>query len=75
MRQSRRMSFLESLTNVAVGYGVAVTAQIAVFPMFGLEVSLSDNLVIGAIFTGISILRSYTLRRIFEEIRVRKVWG
>ncbi len=75
MRQSRRMSFLESLTNVAVGYGVAVTAQIAVFPLFGLEVSLSDNLVIGAIFTGISILRSYTLRRIFEEIRVRKVWG
>ena len=75
MRQSRRMSFLESLTNVAVGYGVAVTAQIAVFPLFGLEVSLSDNLVIGAIFTGISILRSYALRRIFEEIRVRKVWG
>lgn len=75
MRQSRRMSFLESLTNVAVGYGVAVTAQIAVFPLFGLEVSLSDNLVIGAIFTGISILRSFTLRRIFEEIRVRKVWG
>jgi len=75
VRQSRRMSFLESLTNVAVGYGVAVTAQIAVFPMFGLEVSLSDNLVIGAIFTAISILRSYTLRRIFEEIRVRKVWS
>jgi len=75
VRQSRRMSFLESLTNVAVGYGVAVTAQIAVFPLFGLEVSLSDNLVIGAIFTGISILRSYTLRRIFEEIRVLKVWG
>ncbi len=75
MKQSKRMSFLESLINVAVGYGVAVTAQIAVFPLFGLEVSLSDNLVIGAIFTGISILRSYTLRRIFEEIRVRKVWG
>ena len=75
MKQSKGMSFLESLTNVAVGYGVAVTAQIAVFPLFGLAVSLSDNLVIGAIFTGISILRSYTLRRIFEEIQVRKVWG
>lgn len=74
MRQSRRMSFLESLTNVAVGYGVAVTAQIAVFPLFGLYVPLADNLMIGAIFTAISILRSYTLRRIFEEIRVRKVW-
>ena len=75
MKQSRRMSFMESLTNVAAGYGVAVTAQIAVFPMFGMDVSLSDNLVIGAIFTGISILRSYTLRRLFEAIRVRKVWS
>lgn len=75
MRQSRRMSFLESLINVAVGYGVAVTAQIAVFPLFGLHVPLADNLMIGAIFTAISILRSYTLRRIFEEIRVRKVWS
>lgn len=69
MRQSRRMSFLESLTNVAVGYGVAVTAQIAVFPLFGLHVPLADNLMIGAIFTVISILRSYSLRRLFEMIR------
>ena len=65
---------IESLTNVAVGYGVAVTTQIMIFPMFGLEVPLADNLAIGAIFTGISIVRSYTLRRVFEEIRVRKVW-
>jgi len=69
------MSFLESLINVTVGYGVAVSAQIAIFPMFGLQVALSDNLAIGAIFTAISIVRSYTLRRIFEEIRVRRVWG
>ena len=74
MRQSKRMSMVESLTNVAVCYGVAVSAQILVFPLFGLEVALVDNLAIGAIFTGISIVRSYTLRRVFEEIRVRKVW-
>lgn len=74
MKQSKQMSFLESLTNVAVGYGVVVSTQILVFPMFGLDVPLSDNLAIGAIFTGISIMRSYTLRRVFEEIRFRKVW-
>ncbi len=74
MRQSRRMSMAESLTNVAVGYGVAVSAQIMVFPLFGLDVALVDNLAIGAIFTGISIVRSFALRRVFEEIRVRRVW-
>jgi hypothetical protein len=42
-----------------------------VFPLFGLDVSFTDNLLIGAIFTGISIARSYALRRMFEAIRVR----
>ncbi len=65
------MSLLESLTNVAIGYGVAVATQIAVFPLFGLEVSLSDNLAIGGLFTLVSIARSYAVRRLFEAIRVR----
>ena len=72
MRQSRRMSFAEALTNVAVGYGIAVATQIAVFPVFGLHASLADNLLMGAIFTVVSIVRSYSLRRLFEEIRVRR---
>ena len=75
MRQSKRMSLLESLTNVAIGYGVAVATQIAVFPLFGLEVSLSDNLAIGGLFTLVSIARSYAVRRLFEAIRVRSFQG
>lgn len=71
MKQSRRMSLVESLANVAVGYGIAVLTQIAVFPFFGLHVSLADNLVMGAVFTIVSIARSFTLRRVFEEMRVR----
>jgi len=66
------MSFAEALTNVAVGYGIAVATQIAVFPVFGLHASLSDNLLMGAVFTLVSIVRSYSLRRLFEEIRVRR---
>ena len=71
MKQSRRMSLVESLINVAIGYFVAVATQIAVFPLFGLEVSLSDNLAIGGLFTVVSIVRSYAVRRLFEAIRVR----
>jgi len=72
MRQSRRMSLVEALANVAVGYGVAVATQIAVFPRFGLETTMSENLAIGAIFTVVSIVRSYSLRRVFEIIRVSR---
>jgi hypothetical protein len=68
MMQSRRMSLIEALSNVAIGYGVAVLAQIAVFPLFGLQVSLSDNLLIGALFTLVSVARSYAVRRMFERM-------
>ena len=71
MRQSRRMSLIEAIANVAVGYAVAVLTQIAVFPIFELQVSLADNLAIGAAFTAISLARSFVLRRLFEAIRVR----
>jgi hypothetical protein len=72
MKQSRLMSLLESLANVLVGYVVAVVTQMAVFPLFGLAVTVTENLLIGLIFTAVSIVRSYALRRGFEALRVRQ---
>ncbi|PVZ48627.1 DUF7220 family protein [Thalassobacter stenotrophicus] len=69
MTQSRRLSLIEAITNVAVGYVLAVITQIVVFPWFGIHPSLGENLAIGSIFTGISLLRSYALRRLFERLR------
>jgi len=64
------MSLVESVANVAVGYGVAVLTQILVFPLFGMTPSLTENLAIGAIFTVVSLARSFCLRRVFETLRV-----
>ena len=72
MKQSRLMSLVESLANVLVGYGVAVVTQMAVFPLFGLAVTVTENLLIGLIFTVVSIVRSYALRRGFEALRMRQ---
>jgi hypothetical protein len=72
MKQSRLMSLVESLANVLVGFGVAVATQIAVFPLFGLTVTITENLLIGLIFTAVSIVRSYALRRSFEALRVHQ---
>ena len=72
MKQSRLMSLVESLANVLVGYGVAVITQMVVFPLFGLAVTVTENLLIGLIFTAVSIVRSYALRRGFEALRVRQ---
>lgn len=68
--QSRWMSILESVTNVVVGYCLAVLTQVLVFPLFELKISLGENLGIGAIFTVISLLRSFALRRLFNRVGV-----
>ncbi len=73
MKQSRLMSLVESLANVLVGFGVAVVTQMVVFPQFGLAVTVTENLLIGLIFTAVSIVRSYALRRGFEALRVRQL--
>ena len=70
-RQSRTMSLVEAITNVVVGFLLALATQIVIFPLFGLVVSVTDNLVIGGIFTAVSIGRSYVLRRLFEAIGAR----
>jgi hypothetical protein len=72
MKQSRVMSLVESVANVFVGYGVAVVAQILIFPIFGLHTTLAQNMKMGAIFTMVSIARSFALRRVFEAIRMRR---
>ena len=69
--QSKKHSLLESIINVAVGYGIAILSQIAIFPLFGIDIPLRDNLLIGLFFTVISIVRSYALRRVFNWWHVR----
>jgi hypothetical protein len=71
MKQSRAMSLVEALANVVAGYGIAVVTQILIFPAFGLHTTLEQNLKMGAVFTAVSIARSFALRRLFEAIRMR----
>jgi hypothetical protein len=65
--QTRWHSLVESVTNVAIGYLVALGSQLLVFPLYGITVDLATNLAIGAWFTAISIARSYLVRRWFTR--------
>ena len=67
--QSKKFSLIESVSNVIIGYLVALISQLLVFPLFKINVSLKTNIYIGLWFTGISIVRSYILRRIFNKIK------
>jgi len=67
MKQTKLGSFYESLMNIAIGAVVALVSQLLVFPMFGIDVPLSTNLGIMAWFTLISVIRSYVVRRWFND--------
>ncbi|HSG81733.1 MAG TPA: hypothetical protein VLC48_05750 [Gemmatimonadota bacterium] len=51
MKQSRLMSLVESVANVVVGYGLAVVTQFLIFPAFGLQTTLAQNLKMRAAFS------------------------
>ena len=70
-RQTRRMSLIEAVTNVLIGYFLAVATNWLVLPLFGFAVSVGDSAAIGLVFTSVAVIRSYALRRVFEAIRMR----
>ena len=69
--QTRLESFLESFTNIMIGYIVALISQLIIFPFFDIKVTFTDNLLIGFYFTVISLIRSYTVRRFYNN-RVKR---
>ena len=67
--QSRLMSLVESSANVLVGYGLAVLTQMLVFPIFGLQASLRENLLIGAFFT---VLCGAPHNKVYVELMIMR---
>ena len=70
--QSRRRSLLESFINILVGYSINFTANLLIFPLFGWHISTRENLTLGVIYTGISLVRSYGIRRFFNHKECKK---
>ena len=70
--QPRLESLIESLANIAIGYLVAVGSQMLIFPLFDIHVPARTNFAIGLWFTGISLARSYALRRVFNWRLMRR---
>lgn len=71
--QSKIGSLVESLINILIGFGIALGSQLLIFPMYGVNIPLHDNVMITLWFTLISIARSYTLRRLFNRITIRRI--
>jgi hypothetical protein len=67
--QSKSGSALEAVTNIGIGLLVSLIANAFVFPRYDFHPSLSDNIEITLIYTVISFVRSYGVRRAFNSLR------
>jgi len=67
MAQSKRSSLLEAVLNTVVGYGISLLAYQYVMPLLGFNTSWSDSVILVAVFSLISIIRNYLIRRVFAR--------
>ena len=65
--QTKKQSLIESLTSTTIGIIIGIVLNLTILPIFGYPVSVVDSLWISVIFTVISIIRSYIIRRWFNS--------
>jgi branched-subunit amino acid transport protein len=66
--QTRRASAVEALTGTIVGFLLAIWVQRLLFPAMGHDLALSENAVVAVVFTALSLVRNYCLRRLFNAL-------
>ena len=69
--QSRRASLAEAALNILIGFWISVLANRWLLPLWGYQVSMSQAIEIGLLFTWISLIRSYALRRLFNWLHIK----
>ena len=65
--QSKRESMIETLTSVFVGWLIGVILNLIVLPLFDYNITVVDSLLVSLIFTVISVVRGYLIRRFFNS--------
>jgi len=66
MNQTRMGSLIEALINVAIGFAINFMANMVILPLIGFHITPGQNLLIGVLYTAISVARSYVIRRWFN---------
>jgi hypothetical protein len=69
MAQTKIGSMIEAFANIFVGFTINFFCNLAILPWFGFKVSPGSAFEIGLIFTVISLVRSYVLRRWFNSLK------
>jgi putative Mn2+ efflux pump MntP len=71
MSQTRIHSMVEAMANTVVGIALSLAAVQWAFPLFGVNMTLTENLISTGLMTILSVIRSYALRRFFNWLQWR----
>lgn len=67
--QSRTRSLIEQLLNTGTGFVMSLAVwEFIVKPVWRIETSFIQNFEITVLFTVVSVVRSYTWRRLFNQL-------
>lgn len=73
--QSVRMSALETLVSVVVGYFLTVLMQYVFYPLFGITIPVREALIISILVVAVAFLKNYCVRRLFNAVSVKASKG
>lgn len=71
--QSKKQSLVEVIVSTLVAFAIsAVLQEFVVAPLFDLDTTHAQNLLITVFFTVVSLVRSYLFRRFFNYLHRSK---
>ena len=65
--QTKKQTLIETLTSVFVGWLIGVILNMLVLPLFDYNITVIDSLWVSLIFTVVSVIRGYVIRRWFNS--------
>ena len=68
MKQTKQKSLIESVTQTIIGLGTSILIQVILYPIMGIPVTFTQNIIITFVFFAVSIVRGYFVRRMFEKL-------
>ena len=72
LRDSKKKSMIETVIDVLIGFVLYLPINFLILPLFAEQISSYDILgffQLSAIFTAIALVRKYTIRRWFENLK------
>lgn len=62
---------IEAITDTVISYFIALATQMLVFPVFDVHLTFAQHMQMVGVFTGLSLLRRYIVRRFFNHLSTK----